>query len=305
MKAGRSSVTAQATTLVRALESRRPAAERLLDDDFACGFLDWTNRTLLQLLCARAIGGSATAFLDRMMPGTRDSVTARTLHIDHELRAALAADVPQVVILGAGFDSRSLRVRGIEKARVFEVDHPATQARKRKCLARMLGSEPDHVSFVANNFDLPRLPLERDRLGDAMAEAGFSAKARTFFIWEGVTEYLSTEAVDLTLFFVSTAAAGSTIASSYKDVSIFRGAGARSAQRQARLVGEPWIFGLDPSEIGAFLSARGLILMEDVVASEREARHLPASRRPRHSSDLDRTVLAKISGAVRKRARCG
>ena len=149
MRAGKSSISAQATALVRALESRRPAAERLLDDRFACGFLDGSNRALLRLLCATAIGAAATALLDQLMPGTRDSVTARTLHIDRELRAALAVDVRQVVILGAGFDCRSLRIRGIEKARVFEVDHPATQARKRQCLAQILPNEPAHVRFVA------------------------------------------------------------------------------------------------------------------------------------------------------------
>ncbi len=311
MKAGRSSVTAQATTLVRALESRLPAAERLLEDRFAAGFLDRTNRTLLRLLCATAIGDAATALLDRLMPGTRDSVIARTLHIDAELRAALAADVPQVVILGAGFDSRSLRIAGIDTARVFEVDHPATQARKRGCLAQMLPSEPAHVSFVALDFcpQLDDLELEHERLGKAMAEAGFREDSLTFFIWEGVTEYLSADAVDLTLSFVSKAAAGSTIAFSYKDLNIFRVerplARGRSAQTRARLVGEPWIFGLDPTEIAAFLSVRGLVLIEDVCASEREARHLPASRRPRHGSDLDRTVVAEISGSVRKPARSG
>ena len=303
MRVGRSSLTAQATTLVRALESRRPAVERLLEDGFAYGFLDWTNRTLLRLLCSTAIGGAATALLDRLIPGTRDSVVARTLHIDHALRAALAADVPQVVILGAGFDSRSLRISGIERARVFEVDHPATQARKRSCLARMLPSEPAHVSFVALDFDVDP---ERERLEEAMAKAGFREDSRTFFVWEGVTEYLSAEAVDRTLRFVSTAEPGSTIAFSYKNLSVIRDkplAGVRSAKRRARLVGEPWIFGLDPTDIATFLAIRGLMLLEDVVAAEREARHLPASRRPHDSSDLDRTVLAEIRGAEARRSR--
>ena len=280
-------------------------ASRLLDDRFAYGFLDRTNRALLRLLSAPVVGSLATALLERLMPGTRDSVTARSLHIDHELHAALATGVPQVVILGAGFDSRSLRIEGIDRVRVFEVDHPATQARKRSCLAQMLPSEPAHVCFVAIDFGLQPddHPVESDRLGKAMIEAGFRGDARTFFIWEGVTEYLAAEAVDLTLRFISSAAAGSTIAFTYKDVSVFRGAGARSALRQAQLIGEPWIFGLDPTEIAAFLSERGLLLIEDVAASEREARHLPASRRPCRGRDLDRTVLASVTGGIRNRRR--
>ena len=95
MKAGRSSVTAQATTLLRALEHRQPTAERLLEDRFASAFLDRTGRTLLALLSARAIGGATTRLLDRVMPGTRNSVLARTLHIDEALKTALGAGVPQ------------------------------------------------------------------------------------------------------------------------------------------------------------------------------------------------------------------
>ena len=66
--------------------------------------------------------------------------------------------------------------------------------------------------------------------------------------------------------------------------------------RRARFAGEPWIFGLDPTGIAAYLAARGLVLIEDVGASEREARHLPASRRPARGNDLDRTALAGIPG---------
>lgn len=291
MKAGRSSVTAQATALARALELRRPATERLFEDRFACAFLEGWARALLRLLCAPAIGAAMTWLLDPLILRARDSLAARTLHIDEALEAELAAGLSQLVILGAGFDSRSLRIRGIERARIFEVDHPATQARKRIHLAKMHPGESVHVVFVALDFD-------RERLDDALANAGFRTDTRAFFVWEGVTEYLSAEAVDRTLRFVSATAPGSRIAFTYKDSRVVRGTlplpGARWSMACQRLVGEPCHFGLDPTGIAAYLAARGLTLVEDVGDTEREARHLPASRRTARAGDFDRTALAEV-----------
>ena len=308
MKPGRSSVTAQATTLVRALESHRPEPEKLLDDPLAREFLHGSNRLLLRLLCAKGIGRTATCLLDRLLAGTRDSVVARTLHIDAALRDALAGGVRQVVILGAGFDSRALRIDGIERARVFEVDHPDTQSRKRSCLKKMLPSEPAHLTFVAIDFD-----RAGESLGEALFNAGFRDDLCTFFVWEGVTEYLSAEAVDRTLRFIAGSAPGSTVALSYKDASLLRDptakASSRSAMLWARWVGEPWTFGIDPAVIAPFLAARRLVLIEDADSSVREARHLPPGRRPT-ASGRDHTALAEVATLgppVRKSVRntCG
>jgi methyltransferase (TIGR00027 family) len=121
-----------------------------------------------------------------------DSTTAGTRYIDDVVARGLADDVEQIVILGAGYDSRPYRPKNIERCRVFEVDHPDTQARKRRRLRSGGLAIPPHVSFVP-------IDLARACLDDVLPAQGFRRDRRSLFIWEGVSEYLSADAVDATL----------------------------------------------------------------------------------------------------------
>src|SRR5262249_40175143 len=147
--------------------------------------------------------------IDGHWSGPRGTVAVRTRYIDDALGAALRRGANQVVILGAGFDCRAYRIPGIERARVFEVDHPATQAKKKAVIARRLAEVPPHVTFVPVDFST-------DSLGAVMPRSGYRRDAVTFFICEGVTHYLSLEAVD-TIFrhVVDNAQAGSQIVFTY------------------------------------------------------------------------------------------
>ena len=122
----------------------------------------------------------------------RTSAIARTRFIDDSLLDAVRAGVAQVVILGAGFDCRAYRLPSLAQATVFEVDHPATQHAKRACLSRCLDELPGHVRFVDIDFNAQRLDAR-------LVQVGLSANVPTFWIWEGVTNYLTDEAVSDTL----------------------------------------------------------------------------------------------------------
>src|SRR2546429_468606 len=117
--------TAEYMALFRALESSRPSSRsRLFEDPFAYGFLRPALRRVVRL-SRLPLGSSPVAwFIDWRWPGARASGIARTRFIDDALIYTLREGVGQVVILGAGFDCRAYRVRGIDRARVFEVDHP-------------------------------------------------------------------------------------------------------------------------------------------------------------------------------------
>ena len=95
--------------------------------------------------------------IDRRFPGPRPSAVARTRILDDALVAALDGGIEQLVILGAGYDSRPYRLPGCARVRVFEVDHPDTQAVKCRVLGRVLGQLPAHLGFVGVGFD-PDLP---------------------------------------------------------------------------------------------------------------------------------------------------
>lgn len=290
MKPDSASKSALAAAAVRAIESYRPRKERLFEDRFACRFLPPVWRGIIELLRLPGLGSAVLAMRERQFPGVMGNLFCRTRFIDDALRDALGKGLDQVVILGAGFDSRAYRIPGIEQTSVFEVDHPAPQAKKQARLKRMLGTLPSHVTFVPIDFD-------QQELEDAMAAAAFRTGARTFFIWEGVTQYITAEAVDATFRYVSRAAAtGSEIVFTYIRRGIVDGS-ARSAADQKLVsvlqrVGMPWVFGLDPTELAQYLAERGLKLIKDVGASDYQARYLDPIGRKMNVFEGERIALA-------------
>src|SRR5262245_32031706 len=244
MFADRPSRTAQHNALFRALEQRLP--QPLFEDPFARRFLRGRYR-LAALLPATALARA----IDARWPGPRAAVCVRTRWIDDAICAAIARGLDQLVLLGAGFDARAHRLPGIERVQVFEVDHPATQAMKR----RVVGAAPAQVTYVPVEFG-------RDSLPDALARAGLRAQARTLLLWEGVTNYLDEPTVDATLRFA--ARAGRSLLFTYVDRAVIdRGAGFTGGAESVAYVkklGEPFTFGFDPSELPRYLDARGLDL---------------------------------------------
>src|SRR5438128_7077471 len=205
----RSGRTAEFMALFRALESvRRPPSARLFDDRFARAFLRPSLRAVVGLSRVPVAGRVVPWYIDRRWPGARSSGIARTRLIDDLVSEALRDGIGQVVILGAGFDCRAYRIAGIERCRVFEVDHPATQAVKTARLGRMLGDLPAHVVFVPLDFG-------QQAIDRALNASGFDRSARAVYIWEGVTNYLTEAAVDATLRHFATAASGSRLLFTY------------------------------------------------------------------------------------------
>jgi len=190
MKKDRTSMTAIGIAVTRAVESERPAGERLIYDPFAWQFVPrWMLRATALVV---SIG-----YAEWRGPGVMGYLIARERYIDDCLEACLIDGLQQLVILGAGYDARAYRYREqLAGARVFEVDHPATQADKLAKLVRIFGQVPQHVIFVPVDFTT-------QKLDDRLLESGYDPRLKTLFIWQGVTMYLTAEAVDATLAFVS------------------------------------------------------------------------------------------------------
>ncbi len=266
MKAGEASKTAEYMALFRALEGTRSRRQRLFVDPLARVFLRPSLRLAADVSRLPFCGDLLRSYIDSRWPGVRTSGAARTLYIDRLLEAALAAGLRQVVVLGAGFDSRAWRLPAGKDVRFFEVDHPDTQARKRGLLRALPAAAG--VTFVAVDFG-------RDSLAEKLAAAGFSLATPSFFLWEGVTNYLSAEAVDATLRYCASAAPGSRVVFTYihrralEDPASFYGTERIGASLAA--AGEKWTFGLDPATLAAYLAERGLSLLEDVGANDYRA----------------------------------
>jgi methyltransferase (TIGR00027 family) len=273
MKEGRSSLTARWMAACRALGALIPAESRLAHDPYAARFCGPAMKVAL------SAGGSARAarlVLRPIQPWVA-YVQVRTRAIDDALVEFAGAGGRQVVILGAGFDCRAARFAdALGDARVYEIDHPATQARKR---AAMAGVRQPPLAYVP--WDFEARPMSE--LPGALAARGLDAAARTLVLWEGVTMYLSAPAVEETLAAVRRLGApGSPLVFTYfekKRIQRPDSAALRAvAGVMARFVGEPFRFGWDPAELSGWLAARGFVLERDRTEAELATLLAPAWR---------------------------
>lgn len=293
MRDDAASQTAALVALYRAIESSRPPVTRLFDDPLAPAFLGPRFRWALRLSRMPIVGGAVPwRLIDGHWAGPRGTVAVRTRYIDDLLADALGTGVTQVVILGAGFDCRAYRIRSLEHARVFEVDHHATQARKKAILTRRLGTVPPHVTLVPADFAV-------QTLDQALHAAGYRHAERSFLICEGVTHYLPAAAVDALFRYVGQGAPGTRIVFTYIDRRMLDGSatfvGAENTLATVRRAGEPYTFGFDPAELPRYLAARDLRLIEDVDAALYRERYLqPRGRAHEPLAEFQRAALASV-----------
>lgn len=199
-------------------------------------------------VAAKLLGRGWTAFgrflgrsIDRMAPARRaralarlELVPLRVLAIDREIEEAVGAGIRQLVVLGAGLDTRAWRMAGLAEVRVFEVDHPATQAWKRRRVAA-LPVRAARVAFVPVDF-------ESQDLAAALAAAGHQATAPTIWVWEGVVMYLTDKAMHGTLgALADRSAPGSVLVVQYNEPGESARRDALFRKRLLGLFGEPQI----------------------------------------------------------------
>lgn len=261
MIAGRASWTAELVAAWRALADARTSVP---------GFHDPLAREMLGPAAARWLRRGEAA-LARMAPDGRDRmfaalsvITLRVATIDAQVRLAVAAGARQLVILGAGFDTRAHRMDELAPVRVFEVDHPATQ-RVKRTRAAPLPERAAELRYVPVDF-------ARDALGEALAAAGHDPDAPTVWVWEGVVMYLRDEALRSTLAAVrGRSGPGSTLILHYHAPDP---PGVISAARHALFwaLGEAHVGLRSAATIRAELERAGLTVVEDTDAAEQAAR---------------------------------
>ena len=292
MKEGRASRTAEYMALFRALEAVRFPGRRVFEDRFAAAFLSSRLRLVVSLARVPVVGALIRAYIDHRWPGARTSAVARTRFIDDQAGVALGSGTEQVVILGAGFDARAYRIAAMARvAVVFEVDHPSTSAAKQTIVQAMLASVPHHVRFVPVDFN-------SEPLQGKMSAAGYDPRRRTLFIWEGVTNYLTEDAVDGTLRWCAGTAAGSTVVFTYVHRLVLDAPqafyGTEKLFMTLSAAGARWTFGLDPSQLSSFLAQRGLVLTEDVGASDYRALYLGRAAMRMRGYESYRIAVARV-----------
>ena len=262
---GRASRTAVQQAGIRAVESLLPAEKRVCYDPLAVVFLDDKLQRRYRLCLKSPFQRAVWIWSVRKDPsGTRAEGVARTRYIDDYSQACISNGVEQVVILGAGFDSRAYRLRAFHKVKVFEVDHPNTQKTKAARLKTVLKEWPSWVTLVPVDF-------EKDRLDEKLLAAGYRRDLKTLFIWEGVTPYLTAESVDRTLaLVVANSSPGSSIIFDYLHASAAdpgsKDRWAKALQTRCESMGEPIRFGIEESGVETFLVTRGFSDVKNMSA---------------------------------------
>lgn len=182
--------TAFAIARVRAAEQERPPRERLFEDPYASFFAD--AGTHAEESTQRFLG----------LPFFHDGVRLRTRYLDDAVRAGLGAGLDQIVLLGAGFDARGLRMPEIAArgASVFEIDTADQLARKRKVLDAHGVALPARIRYVPFDFDTADF---EDALAATLEASGFRRRQGAIFVWEGVIGYITGDEIDRSLRFMA------------------------------------------------------------------------------------------------------
>ncbi len=204
---------------------------------------------------------------EAVMPGVNGALAARVRYMDECLIEAIRSGFTQLVMIGAGYDTRAYRIPGLkENIRVFEVDHPLTQKVKIRTISEIFGDLPDHVTYLPVVFG-------KDSIEQRLFESGYDSGLKTLFIVEGFLMYVPPAAVDRLLGFICKASEpGSAFIADYFDATVVDGTSPlKEAQALKSFVeseGSPLQFGIPDESIEAFFSERGFRQVSCFAASD-------------------------------------
>ena len=213
----------------------------------------------------------------RSRKGMRFFVAVRARFAEDALAAALNQGVDQLVILGAGLDTYAYRTQHPDRLRIFEVDHPDTQAWKRERLRETGIPVPASLSFAPIDF-------EDETLGEGLTSAGFDPDRQSFFTWLGVVPYLTGQSVWSTLEYIASLHARAQVVFDYSNPPASLAPDRQAdhevrAQHVARL-GEPWLTFFDTDDLHPRLISLGFREIEDLGPGEIASRYLAQSGTP-------------------------
>lgn len=264
MEPDRASWTARLAAYARAYHYAHDSP-RVFEDFLAGTLITPEDRETMDKQWAPAVADS-----EPRRPGAH--VLGRARYNEDKLSDAIDRGISQYVIVGAGLDTFALRRPDLQdRLRVFELDHPATQALKRDRLCQAALALPPHLHFCPTDF-------ERESVGSSLSRSPFDPTVPTFFSWLGVTYYLTREAISNTLTSIGTVAAPtSELVMDYADSAVFLPANQSPQTRdlfvRLQSVGEPLISGFNPLTLTEELAAVGFELLEDLDAKAQEARY--------------------------------
>jgi methyltransferase (TIGR00027 family) len=279
--------------VIAAAERYTPPHQRLFDDDLAVRFLPPGTQPLVRACRWRPVRNLLMRMTERSAPGMWASMLCRKRYADDAVADALTAGIGQVVILGAGLDTKACRLVAPAGALAVELDQPANTDYKLRRLRAVYGRPPERVRVCPVDFEVGDLAAV---LAEILDTAGFDGGRPALFVWEAVTQYLTEEAVRATLAFLAKAPAGSRLVFTYVRADFLDGTnlyGAARLRRRMTVGHEVWKFGLAPPDVAALLREYGWVEREQVGPAEYVARYLRPAGRDMPVSEIERFVRAE------------
>ncbi|GAI44363.1 unnamed protein product, partial [marine sediment metagenome] len=202
------SSTAYGAAFLRAAENLLPEDKRLFEDPYSERIMPPIYKLFVIIMRPPKIWNFLMNMREKSSPGIIGGIICRTRYIDDLLINAIKEGVGTVVNLGAGMDTRAFRIPGIENVKYFELDLPELLKVKSSNINKKIGELPSNVYLVPIDFN-------NQDPGEELKKAGYTLSSKTLFIWEGVTQYISREAIDNTIKYVAQASTGSRIVFTY------------------------------------------------------------------------------------------
>ena len=286
------SSTAYGVAFLRAAENLLPQDKRLFEDPCSANILPPIYKFFVIIMRPPRIWNFLMNMREKSTPGVIGGILCRTRYIDDVLNNAIKEGVGAVVNLGAGMDTRAFRIPGIENIQFFELDFPEVLKAKRVYINKSIGVLPSNLSLVPIDFN-------SQDLGEELKKAGYTLSSKTLFIWEGVTQYISKEAVDNTIKYVAQAHTGSKVVFTYVLESFINGScvpdGLNSLYKFFLKKKKPlWFCGFEPADMREYLSKYSLSLIEDIGHEEFLERYIKPKGRDLAVMEIERTVLAEV-----------
>jgi methyltransferase (TIGR00027 family) len=270
-----------------AIEQAFPEGERIVDDDLARPILPLSFR--INVWISTRVKDWLIRKTEEKVPGLWGGIMARKRYIDEIVTKAAVGPIEAVVNLGAGFDTRAFRLPALAEVPVWEVDQPENVNAKRASLEKLLQRVPAHVNLVPIDFD-------RQDLTTVLASHGYEPDKTTFFIWEGVTQYVTEDGIRATLEYLAKVPAGSRLVFTYTPRDFIDGEvfyGQEYLYKKMLLKDKIWLFGLDPENVDDFLGEYDWRVLEHLGYDELGERYVQPTGRKLESMAIERIVYAE------------
>ena len=283
--------SAWGAAFIKSIEKFQPEDQKLFTDPLIPRLMPFSYRLILGIMKIRIIRNWMIRLIERQGKGVIGALLCRTCFLDEALRQSPQHGIRQVVILGAGMDSKPYRRMVDESISFFEVDYPEIIHFKKKRVAQVLGQMPSNVFYIPIDFNTQSLQ-------ETIATSPYSHLEKTLFIWEGVTQYISQEAANKVFRYISDSAKGSILAFTYIVKSFIDDMDSETEKEKLdrkfrERLKRMWINGYDPGDLPGYLSDMNLQIMEDIGREEYKSRYLDLHQRSLSILNVERIALAR------------